>query len=54
MMGKIRILVAMAYGAVVAVTAMVSQSHTGVVAVAGAILLGAFYVATRPRRDSPR
>jgi hypothetical protein len=54
MFANTRVLAAMVYAALVVVTAMVNSSYTAVVAVVGAVLLGGFYVATRPRRDSPR
>jgi hypothetical protein len=54
MIGNARIVAAMVYGALVAATAMLSRSNRAIVAVVGAVVLGAFYVVTRPRRDSPR
>ena len=52
MISNIRILAAMVYGAVVVVTALISKSNTGIVAIVGAIVLGAVYVVTRNRSSA--
>jgi hypothetical protein len=54
MVANVRVLAAMVYGLLVAGTAILSRSHTGIVAVVGAIVLAGFYVLISQRRDSPR
>jgi hypothetical protein len=53
MTGNIRILAAMLYAVLIVLTVLIDESRVGIVAVIGAIVLGAVYVLTR-KRAAPR